>query len=373
MKIGINARFLQHPYTGIGQYTKSLIMTLAQMEPQNEYFLFLPELSEISFPENCHQIRVVEKENSSKSIQKANWEHVLLPAEMQKVGVNIAHFLYPSNPWRKLPMPTIVTVHDVIPWVIPEYSRKLRSKIYHMHAKLALKKADHIITVSEFSKSEIIKYLKIQEKNITVTPLAPPLTENPISYPDLPLRRKFFLYVGGYDERKNVVNLLIAYQKHIAPFYQIDLIMVGGKNKGLDEIITDEFCDRVDKKYPLKLKGKVVFTDSLEQSELQCLYRQAMALVHVSTYEGFNLPLVEALSAGIPIVTSDIPVHREVTKDNALFVDPHDINAIGNGMHQLINDPALQRELSAQGKERSRDFSWEKTAEETLYVYNLFA
>ena len=373
MKIGINARFLLHPYTGIGQYTRCLILTLAKAEPANEYFLFLPELSDISLPDNCHQVRVVEKPYRSKSIQKAHWEHVLVPKEMERAGVNIAHFPYPSNPWRKLPMPTIVTVHDVIPWRLKEYRKRLRTKIYHLNARLALKKADHIITVSEFSKSEIIKYLKIKEKNISVIPLAPPFTETPISFPDLNLRRKFFLYVGGYDERKNVTRLIQAYQKHIAPTYPIDLIMVAGKNRGLEDMITDEHCDRVAEKYPLKIKGKVIFTDTLDQSELQCLYRQAMALVHVSTYEGFNLALVEAMSAGIPIIASDIPVHHEVTDNNALFVDPYNIDSIGNGMHQLINDPAMQRELAFTGKERSKNFSWDKTAEETLYDYNLFA
>jgi len=373
MKIGINARFLLHPYTGIGQYTRCLIPTMARIEPKHEYFLFAPEHVDITLPENCHQIRVAEKPYRSDSIRKAHWEHVLVPNEMQRIGVNLAHFLYPSNPRRKLPMPTVVTVHDVIPWRLSAYRKRIRSKIYHLNARLALKKADHIITVSEFSKSEIIKYLKIKEKNIHVIPLAPPLTDNKISYPDISLRRKFLLYVGGYDERKNVPNLIQAYQKHIAPYYPIDLIMVGGKNKGFEELITDEYCARVAEKYPLKIKGKVIFTDILEQSELACLYKHALALVHVSMYEGFNLALVEAMSAGIPIIASDIPVHHEVTGELALFVDPKNVDSIGIGMHKLINDHALQQELALKGKERSKQFSWEKAAEETLYVYNLFA
>jgi glycosyltransferase involved in cell wall biosynthesis len=373
MKIGINARFLTKPFTGIGQYTRNLIPVLAKIDAENEYFLFTPELVDINLPDNCHQIRVVEKEYSSESIKKAHWEQVLVPKEMERTGINLAHFLYPCNPRRKLPMPTIVTVHDVIPWRLQAYRQHLRSKIYHLNARLALKKSDHIITVSEFSKSEVIKYLKIKEKNISVIPLAPPSSDTNITFPDLNLRRKFFLYVGGYDDRKNVPRLIQAYQKHIAPTYAIDLILVGGKNKGLEELITDEHCDRVDGKYPLKIKGKVVFTDTLDQSELMCLYKQALALVHVSEYEGFNLAIVEALSAGIPIIASDIPVHHEVTSDNALFVNPLDINSIGNGMHRLINDHALQKELSEKGKQRAKDFSWEKTAEETLYVYNLFA
>lgn len=372
MKIGINARFLTQPFTGIGQYTRSLIPTLATLEPRNEYFLFTPELVDLELPANCQQIRVAEKPYRSESLKKAYWEHVLVPREMERFEVDVAHFLYPSNPRRKLPMPTIVTVHDVIPWKLKEYSQRFRSKFYHWNARFALKKADHVLTVSEFSKSEIQKYLKIKADKITVTPLAPPLSHMNISCPDFQLRRDYFLYVGGYDSRKNVPKLIHSYQKYIAPFYSIDLILVGGKNKGLEHLITDQYRQRVDGKYPVKPKGKVIFTDALDQSELVCIYRQALALVHVSTYEGFNLALVEAMQAGIPIVASDTPVHREVTEGHAVFVDPHHIDSIGMGMHQLINDKALQKQLSDLGKEHGNSFSWEKTAEETLYIYNLF-
>ncbi len=373
MRIGINARFLVHPYTGIGQYTRSLIPEMARLEPENEFYLFTPELVDINLPSNCHQIRVAEKPQRSASLQKAHWEHVLLPKEMEKMKLDLVHFLYPSNPRRKLSMPTIVTVHDVIPWKLKSYRKKMRSKVYHLNARLALKKADHIITVSHFSKSEIIKHLKLKEKNITVTPLASPSADDQLRFPDLQLRRKYFLYVGGYDERKNVPQLIRAYEKHIAPTYPIDLILVGGKHLGFEELITNEFTERVAGKFPLKRKGNVVFTEALDQNELLCLYKQALALVHVSTYEGFNLALVEAMSAGIPIIASDIPIHHEVTDDHALFVDPNSVDSIGNGMHQLVNDPVLQKKLAKDGLERSKNFSWQKTAEETLYVYTLFA
>ena len=372
MKIGINARFLTAPFTGIGQYTRSLVQTMAKIEPKNEYILFTPELVDINLPDNCKQIRVVEKPYRSASMRKAHWEHVLVPAEMERFEVNLAHFLYPSNPRRKLPMPTIVTVHDVIPWRLKAYRKKLRSKLYHFNARLALRKADHVITVSEFSKKEIIKYLKVKEKNIIVTPLAPPLSSEKISCPSFSLRRDYLLYVGGYDDRKNVPRLMKAYQKYIAPLYPIDLILVGAKNQGLEDFITDKYCERVADKYLLKSRGKVILTEPLDQSELVCLYQKALALVHMSFYEGFNLALVEAMQAGIPIVASDIPVHHEVTDEGALFVDPHNINSIGNGMHQLIHDRALQKELASKGEKRAKDFNWERTAEETLYVYNLF-
>jgi glycosyltransferase involved in cell wall biosynthesis len=372
MKIGINARFLALPYTGIGQYTRGLVRAMAKLKPEHEFVLFTPELVDLDLPPNCKQVRVAEKPYRSASLRKAYWEHILVPREMERFGINLAHFPYPSNPWRKLPFPTIVTVHDVIPWKLSDYRQRLRSRIYHFYASLALKKADQIITVSEFSKREIVETLKIKEKSITVIHQAPPDADGPTEFPDLALRRKFFLYVGGYDSRKNVPLLIQAYQKFIAPFYPIDLILVGGKGKGLETFVTDEHHKRVDNKYLIKPKGKVIFIDPVPQNELNCLYKQALALAHVSTYEGFNLALVEAMNAGIPIICSDILVHHEVTQDIGLFVDPRDLNSVGNAMHRLVHDAAFRRFLAKRGLERAATFSWKKTAEETLYVYSLF-
>lgn len=372
MKIGMNARFLAHPYTGIGQYTYNLVRALAKIDVKNEYLLFTPELVELQLPENFKQVRIPEAEYSSASLRKAHWEHVLIPNEIKKWKVNIAHFLYPSNPNKSLKIPTIVTIHDVIPWVLPSYRKHLRSKIYHFYAKLAVKKADHIITVSNFSKNEIIRVLGIQEKNIHVTYLAPPIESGGEAPPNLPLRRDFLLYVGGYDERKNVPKLMEAYQKHIANHYSIDLILVGGQEKDLEQFLTDEYCERVADQFAVKPKGKIIFTPSLPANELVTLYKQAKALVHMSEYEGFNLPLVEAMSADLPIICADIPVNREITAGNAHFISPFSPDTIGIGIHEFLNNKSLQSELKEKSKERAKDFDWGKTAEETLYVYNLF-
>ena len=372
MKIGINARFLVHPYTGIGQYTYNLMRALGKIDKKNEYLLFTPELVELQLPDNFEQVRVPEKEYKSPSLRKAHWEHVLIPQEIKKWKVNIAHFLYPSNPKKKLGIPTIVTIHDAIPWVLPYYRKRLRSKAYYLYSKLALKKADHIITVSNFSKDEIMRVLKIEEKNIHVIYEAPPIKSQEEAPPDLPLRRDFLLYVGGYDERKNVPKLIKAYQKYIANHYPIDLILVGGEDQDLEQFITDEYRDKVADKFLVKTKGKIVLTPNLPPNELNALYKQAKALVHTSTYEGFNLPLVEAMSNDLPIICSDIPVNHEVTDEGAHFIDPSTIDTIGIGIHEFLNNKQLQSELKKKSHERAKDFDWKKTAEETLYVYNLF-
>lgn len=372
MKIGINARFLPQPYTGIGKYSYNLLSALAQLDEENQYFLFTHKLVDFPLPENFKQIRVPEKDYKSPSLRKAHWEYNLIPKEMKKWEIDLAHFLYPSNPLFKLGIPTIVTVHDMIPWRLPEYNKLLRSKLYHMHAKWALKRADHIITVSDFSKGEIQKIVKTEDKNISVTHLAPPITHYDDIPPGLNLRRKFLLYVGGYDTRKNVPMMMIAYQKFIANYYPIDLILVGGKGKGMESFITDEFTEKVAGKFPVKPKGKIILTESLQDSELCALYKQATALVHPSNYEGFNLPLVEAMKHGRPLVISDIPVHHEVAGNAGFYVDQTSEDTFGIGLHEFLNNSKIQEELAKNAALRIKDFDWKQTAQQTLDVYNLF-
>lgn len=373
MKIGINARFLSQPFTGIGKYSYNLLSAMAELDEENEYFLFTPELVDFHLSENFQQIRLPEANFSSPSLRKANWEYKLLPKEMEKLGINLAHFLYPSNPLKKLGIPTIVTVHDMIPWRLPDYNSRFRSKMYHWHAKKALKKADHIITVSDFSKKEILDLIQIPKKNLSVTPLAPPVTHADKLPEGIKLRRKFLLYVGGYDPRKNVPLLMIAYQKFIANQYPIDLILVGAKGKGLEEFITDDFSQKVAGRFPVKAKGQMIFTEHLQDSELAALYCQAFALVHPSVYEGFNLPLVEAMSHGVPLLISDIPVHREVAGDAAFYLNTKSENTFGLGIHEFLNNSSIQKTLSENAKQRIKDFNWMKTARQTLDVYNLFS
>ena len=156
------------------------------------------------------------------------------------------------------------------------------------------------------------------------------------------------------------------------PHHAIDLVLVGGKNKGLEEHLHSFHHERVTEKITLKPKGKILFTESLDDDELSILYHQALTLVHPSLYEGFNLPLVEGMSYGLPLIISDIPVHHEVTGDNALFFDPTSVDSIGTVLTDFLSKKSIAKELSQKSKERSADFSWQKCAKKTLEVYNLY-
>lgn len=373
MKIGLNARFLAQPYSGIGQYTRHLIQALAPLDEKNEYFLFTPKLVDLLLPENFHQIRVPEKKEPSTSLSRAQWEFQFVPQEMKRLGIELAHFLYPAHPGQGFSLPSIVTVHDVIPWVIPEYRAHLRSRLYHAYVARGIKKTDHLITVSDFSKKEVQKLFKVKNKKCTPILLGPTLNQTPsFSCETLTLRRPFLLYVGGYDPRKNVPLLIEAFQKFVANSYALDLVLVGAQGHDLDYFLSDQYQEKVAGKFPLKPKGSIIFTPLLSPDALQCLYQQATAFVHASAYEGFNLPLLDALAAGLPILVSDLPVHREVAEEAAFFAPIHSVDAFGLALHEFLNHPHLKFTLKKEALERAKDFSWEKCAQKTLKLYQSF-
>ncbi|QQR83635.1 glycosyltransferase family 4 protein [Candidatus Peregrinibacteria bacterium] len=368
MKIGFNARFLVHPYTGIGVYTRRLVRALAEQYPDDTFLLFTPELVDVHLPANCQQIRVQERIFRSNSLQKAYWEHRLLPRAMEQHPLDLAHFLYPSNPRRALPFPVVVTVHDVIPWVLKSYRKRWRTKAYYLYAKWALKYAQHVLTVSRFSMNEIIQIFSLPKKRLTVTPLGPPNSDGlPLKTPAL--RRPFLLYVGGYDDRKNVPLLMKVFQQFVANDHAVDLLLVGAEGKGLEQFYSDQYFQKIDKRYVLKPKGNIIATPPLPDDDLALLYQQAIGLVHLSKYEGFNLTLLAAMQAGLPMLLSDIPAHREVADEAAWYVDLTDLDAIGQKMVELITHKKERSELAHLGDERLKSFSWESCAEKAYSVY----
>ena len=212
----------------------------------------------------------------------------------------------------------------------------------------------------------------MKDDSLSVIHLAPSTELAKPLMSELPLRKDFLLYVGGYDERKNVPLLMEAYQKYIANRYPIDLILMGAQGQGLEAFLTDEYQNKVDGRIPVRPKGDIIFTPHLSTGELAYLYRHAKAFVHASIYEGFNLPIVEAMSFGLPMVISDIPVNHEVTDDAAHFADPSTPDTFGLALHEFINHPRMRDDLKKRASLRAKDFSWRRVAEETLYVYHLF-
>ncbi|MBI4975110.1 glycosyltransferase family 4 protein, partial [Candidatus Peregrinibacteria bacterium] len=368
--IGVNARFLTKPFTGVGQHTKNLLIALGRLDHKNKYILAVHEKVDKNIfkllPKNMKIKIIPEKKFGSKGFGKTFWEQFSLPKFFIKENADVAFFPYPSNPWanswHKKGIKTIVTVHDTVPWENKKYTKGVLSKMYHAQSKKAVLKADKIIAVSEVSKNDIAKACGVNKNKITVIyndagdaykkRLSGKFIDGVLKKFKLDDRR-FFLYVGGYDERKNVGTLVEEYRKFSRDYAKISkekipLVMVG--NKLFDTKLYKSFDEKSVGDY-----GEIIKTGFLDEKILAVLYGSCVAFLSLSEKEGFNIPIVEAANCGAPLILSDILIHKEIAKNNAVYVNAAKKGETAKAMFKILNIGALMRKKSL---ELAKNYSW---------------
>lgn len=367
MKIGVNARLLTKPFTGIGQYTRNLVAELARKDAETQYVLVvpheIPHQLAAEFPENVEIKVLKEKKFPSAGLRKTWWEQIQVPEFFVQQKVDVAFFTYPSNPWTndwyKKGLKTVVTVHDCIPWMNKNYRKGILSKMYHSQTRKAVKKADLVLTVSGSSKDDIEKVCEVAEKKIEVVynDVSPVYKEEPHkTFVNEVLGRyslksgKYFLYVGGYDERKNVNHLVQEFLKFEKEHRGVPLVLAGGK------LFKNKLYKSFDK---LENLGNIVKTGFLSEEELACLYRNSLAFVNLSKHEGFNLTILEAANSGTAMILSDIPVHREVAENSALFTKNSEVI---ESLEEMINEKK-RSEWQKKSAALAKKYSWKKYAQ----------
>ena len=263
---------------------------------------------------------------------------------------------------------TIVTCHDIIP--IAYYNT--RNPIWKLNAK-GLRKAEKIITVSEFSKKDISKFIKYPEEQIEIIP---PAVDHHLYYPSRNKKclskygigegEKVILYVGAEEPRKNVQFLVNSFSKLKNRIPQVKLLKVGTPNYiGVREKLLKQI-------EALNLQKDVIFTGYVSESELAEIYNAVDLFVFPSLYEGFGIPPLEAMACGTPVITSNTSSLPEVVGDASIVVDPYDINKFAEEMYEVLTNDDLKKEMIGKGLKRSKMFSWDNSAKKTLKVYKEF-
>lgn len=266
---------------------------------------------------------------------------------------------------------TVVTVHDMVYKTFPETVRGRTKMMLDMGLKKSMKRADIIVTDSEFSKTEILKYFPQHEKKLRVAPCGVDLQKfRPCTEPEripevkksLGIEGDYLLYVGTIEPRKNLERLISAYhiftQRHSgAP----KLVLAGGKGWLYDGIFA--------KVQELGLAQQVIFTKYVPAGDMNPLMCGATAFVFPSIYEGFGMPPLEAMACGVPVLSSDAASLPEVTGDCAVVCDAYSEESIADGLERLCSSEELRRELSRRGLERARTFTWERSAEILYDIY----
>jgi glycosyltransferase involved in cell wall biosynthesis len=263
----------------------------------------------------------------------------------------------------------VVTIHDASPQFDPKTSTALERLIYHFWLPCAVKHVDHFLTVSNHSREDIARFLGVPMKKITVIPLAAGRQFRPLPGPEVQpvldrvgIQFPYILYVGSLEPRKNLGRLLEAYALLLDWSSQWHLVIVGARN-----IWKSEPLGKLVQQY--KLEPYVHFTGYIPDAGLPALYNGADLFVFPSLYEGFGLPVLESMACGTPVVTSNTSSLPEITGDAAFLVDPYSVEDIAGSMQRVLSNKDLAQDLRSRGLERAKLFTWERTASQTIAVY----
>jgi glycosyltransferase involved in cell wall biosynthesis len=268
----------------------------------------------------------------------------------------------------------VVTIHDVIPLILPTYGRSLHTWVYMRLVSAAARRARAIITVSETSRQDIVRTLGIPADRIHVIYNAVDASLQPVA-DELALEGMrenhgitgdFLLYFGGFDVRKNVERVLRAFRAARSGFQRPGQLVLAGALSHLGHPLYPDPRPLISQ---LGLGKEVVVTGRVSEEEKALLYSAATAFVFPSLYEGFGIPVLESMACGTPVITSNTSSLPEVSGDAALLVDPESVDEIAEAMVRLWNDPSLREEFGRKGLQRARHFSWEESATRTLDVY----
>jgi glycosyltransferase involved in cell wall biosynthesis len=366
MRIAIDGRKLRD--YGIGTYVRNLLRQLAQQDTSNDYVVFCRAIDCDSIEELGPGFRAVIETAGAYSIA----EQFALPMALRREGAELFHaphyVLPPMTPCR-----SVVTIHDCIHLRFPQY---LPSKLGYAYARGQMWAATHqaarVITVSEASKRDILRYFRVPESRIDViyNAIDDRFWQEPTAVEIGSVRERyrltdpFVLYAGNIKPHKNLERLIEAFHlmRHDNPdLANVQLLIIG------DEISKYATLRRAVHRH--KLHKHVRFFGFVSDQTLAALYRLADVFVFPSLYEGFGLPPLEAMASGTPVVVSNVSSLPEVVGDAAVLVDPHDVGSIVDGLRLVLTDPVRAEEMRRKGLERAREFSWERSVARTLEVY----
>ena len=359
MIIGIDAKTIgQKQKTGVENYTEQLLRYLAKIDSKNEYWLYSPK-----------RIPKLGPNFKNKIVDfPFAWTQVGLSLEFSKSSPAPDLFFSPAHSLPLYcPMRSVVTIHDVAFLDFPKYFTPKDLFRLKMVTRQAVKKADKIIAVSKSTKKDIVKYYQVPAKKVEVIysaydkKLFKPTKKTEIVrvLKKYKIKEPYLIYVGTLQKRKNIPRLISAFA-YLKKKYQIphQLVIVGKKGWLYDEIFQ--------KVREGGLRREVIFTGFAKNSDLPGLLSGVDVFVLPSLYEGFGLPILEAMACGTPVVASKVSSLPELVEDNGVLVNPESVSSIAKGIYKIISNPKLKKQLSKKGLEGVKEFSWKKCAQKTL-------
>ncbi|MBW6479772.1 MAG: glycosyltransferase family 4 protein [Bacteroidales bacterium] len=363
MKIAINTQLLiPGKLDGIGWYTYETLSRITARHPEHEFILIFDRKPspELKFPSNTRFV-VLSPPSRHPILWFMRFE-IILPFLLRKLKPDV--FVTPDG-WMTMnsPVPCVQVIHDLnfvhFPEDIPFFTRKYYNILFKRYAR----KARRIATVSNYSKQDIIKAWGISPDKVDVTHNGCNEAYKPLSPEEKEMTLKkysggfpYFLYVGALIPRKNIARMFEAFNRFKKQDKQNTRLLVVGQKKWWTPAISEAW-------EKLEYKEEVIFLGRLDVAELNQLYAASVALLFVPYFEGFGIPILEAFNSGSAVITSNVTSMPEVAGDAALLADPYSIDSISEAMISISTNEDLRNSLIEKGKERSRQFSWDKTAD----------
>ncbi len=361
---------------GSGQYLRYLLPALREADDRLEITLISPKpFNSTPDPQPKLKFHLAKTPlgNQTSNLAKVWFEQITFPRACRKLGVDLAHVPYFGSPLSPT-VPTIITIHDLIPMVLPEYRGGFLVRLYTSLVAAAASQAKIILADSEASKQDILRKLGVPDEQVQVVYLAPAPHFQPAEtwQQIVEIKKKynlpenFVLYLGGYDVRKNVSALLHAYTWVSATLGNQYPLVLGGR---LPESDTAFFPDPLQIARELGIEEFVITPGWIAEEDRPLLYAAATVFVYPSRYEGFGLPVLEAMACGVPVVTTNVASIPELAGPAAFQLDPNDTKHMAAPIIRLCTEESFRDEMIERGFAQVEKFSWQQTAQETLRAY----
>jgi glycosyltransferase involved in cell wall biosynthesis len=370
VRVGVDLLPFDNRLAGVGRYAQSLIQCLQEIDHENSYVLYVrrPAVEHFSVSGSNFSLAVCSLPQENR-VLRILYEQTVLPIRLMRDGIDL---LFVPSVVKPLctPCKTVSTIHDLTPFMVPEKYGRLRTFYVKLMTVLSARMSARVITVSRASKRDIVSLLRIRSTDVSVVYLgvsgrflrrrSDTVTEGVAgeSSPD----GKYVLFVGTLEPGKNVPRLIHAFEL-LRDNHPCKLLLVGRKGWLCDDVEATVAGSR--------WKSDIVMTGYVEEDQLVALYRNAELFIYPSLYEGFGLPVLEAMACGTPVVASNTSSLPEVVEGAGVLVDPYSIDEMAEAMVNVITKEGLRTSLVEHGLKRASNFSWLKTAQRTLEVFEL--
>jgi glycosyltransferase involved in cell wall biosynthesis len=368
LAIGFDAKRLFNNVTGLGNYGRTLVRGLQELYPENEYVLFSPQLTKND--QTAFFLSQNFKQKTSGAVPGALWRSFFLSGEIRRSKMDLFHGLSNELPAgiEKTGVKSVVTVHDLIFRFYKEDYPWVDRAIYDAKFRYACENADRIVAVSESTKNDIVTQYAVPKEKIAVVYQAcderfrreVPQTELEAVRSTYGLPPRYLLYVGTVNRRKNLLSLVQA-MKELRGKSALPLVVVGNGKEYL----------RIVRKYAegSGLRDRIVFMPLAAPDDLPAIYRGAAVFIYPSRYEGFGLPVVEALLSRVPVITSRVSSLPEAAGPGARYIDPENPSSITEGITEILSSPVYARQLAEDGFRHAQQFNPADCSRKMMAVY----